>query len=286
MAKNSDPIESDPNEKDLQNSNNSKSEKTSDSNATIVASDTIHTKQKNENGTPKAKELNSSQVKSAWNYLFEFLMLFFAVFCGFMAENWRVQLAENNRQNEFILSIVQDIKSDTLESNLTLKQLNKIRIGIDSVLTLLASPNIMENSNDAYMLWSENLGLEVFVSNDRTIQQLKNSGELRLIRNKTVSDGIMKYDQTLKKYYVQSNLMYSALREVTDYSQLFDFISLQRNPNIPVPLTEQGKESLNQAYANLQLWNKGLIGLISWLEVVNEEGEKLITIIQKEYHLN
>jgi hypothetical protein len=35
------------------------------------------------------------------------------------------------------------------------------------------------------------MGLEVFVSNDRTIQQLKSSGELRLIRNKAVSDKIM-----------------------------------------------------------------------------------------------
>ena len=126
--------------------------------------------------------------------------------------------------------------------------------------------------------------MEVFVSNDRTIQQLKNSGELRLIRNKKISDGIMKYDQTLKKYYVQSNLMYSALRDVTDYSQLFDFISLVKI-QICRTLTEKGKKSLNEAYANLELWRRGLIGLISWLEVVHEEGKDLITLIQKEYHL-
>jgi len=127
--------------------------------------------------------------------------------------------------------------------------------------------------------------LEVFVSNDRTIQQLKSSGELRLIRNKAVSDSIMKYDQTLKKYYTQSDLMYSAILDVTDYSQLFDFINLHKNPNIPVALTVQGKKSLNQAYAHLQLWNRGLIGLISWLERVNEEAINLLTFIQIEYKL-
>ena len=163
--------------------------------------------------------------------------------------------------------------------------MKRISSGIDSVLLALSSPEIIDNSNNAYRLWTKNLGLEVFVSNDRTIQQLKNSGELRLIRNKAVSDRIMKYDQTLKKYYVQSNLMYSALRDLTNYSQLFDFISLDKNRNIPVPLTEQGKKLLNQAYANLQLWNRGLIGLISWLKEVNEEGTKLVIFIQKEYHL-
>jgi hypothetical protein len=223
--------------------------------------------------------------KKIRHYFFEFLMLFLAVFCGFIAENWREQLREHNREKEFIHSIVEDLKSDTLQSNKIIMQLKRINSGIDSVLIALSSPEIMKNSNNAYGLWTQNLGLEVFVSNDRTIQQLKNSGELRLIRNKAVSDRIMEYDQTLKKYYAQSDLMYSALRDMTDYSQLFDFISLDKNQDIPVPLTEQGKKSLNQAYGNLQLWNRGLTGLISWLKEVNEEGKRTMAFIQKEYHL-
>ncbi len=232
-----------------------------------------------------AHRLHHAPGKKFWHYFFEFSMLFLAVFCGFIAENWREQLGEHQREKQFILSIVEDIKSDTLESKKILIQLKSISLGIDSVLIALSSPEIIENSNSAYRLWTKNLGLEVFVSNDRTIQQLKNSGELRLIRNKAVSDRIMKYDQTLKKYYVQSNLMYSALREMTNYSLVFDFIGLNKNKNIPVPLTEQGKKLLNQSYANLQVWNRGLVGLISWLEDVNVEGKMLLTFIQKEYRL-
>ena len=123
------------------------------------------------------------------------------------------------------------------------------------------------------------------MSNDRTFQQLKNSGELRLIRNKAVSDGIMKYDQILRNYYQQSNFMYSALSDQRIYSLLFDFISLSKNKNIPVPLTEQGKKSLNEAYAHLQLWNSGLLGLISWLKDVNNESKNLVIFIQDEYQI-
>jgi hypothetical protein len=223
--------------------------------------------------------------KKPWEYLFEFLMIFFAVFCGFIADNWREQLSEHKREKTFIKSIVEDLKSDTLESNMIIERLKIINKGLDSVLIELSSPGVLENSNNVFRLWTKNMGLEVFVSNDRTIQQLKSSGELRLIRNKAVSDRIMKYDQTLKKYYTQSNLMYNAMTNMTYYSQLFDFINLNKNQNIPVPLTEQGKKSLNQAYANLDLWNRGLIGLISWLEIVNEEGKSLVVFIQKEYHL-
>lgn len=274
-----------PDEKHEEKPNFHNSEKNSEMNSPAAEFEKTNSNDDLENTIAEARNSPRSPGKKSWRYVFEFLMLFLAVFCGFLAENFRVQLSENKREKEFIRSILEDIKTDTLESSLTLKQLNSLKTGIDSVLILLSSPDVYENSNDAYFLWSKNLGLEVFVSNDRTIQQLKNSGDLRLIRSKTVSDGIMKYDQILKKYYAQSNLMYSALHDVTEYSQLFDFISLERNPNVPVPLTAQGKKSLNEAYANLELWRRGLIGLISWLEVVHNEGEDLITIIQKEYQL-
>jgi len=272
-------------DKTLENSTNHESEKPTDVKIPIVESNNIIKKQKTENMDIHANHLHHAPGKRIWHYFFEFLMLFLAVFCGFIAENWREQLREHSREKEFIYSIVEDIKSDTLQSNKTLVQLKSLSTGIDSVLILLSSPGIIEHSNDVYSLWIKNLGLEIFVSNDRTIQQLKNSGELRIIRNKAVSDRIMKYDQTLKKYYMQSNLMYSSIRDMTMPSQLFDFIDLNKNLKIPVPFTEQGKKSLNQAYGNLLLWNRGLKGLISWLEDVNEEGTLLVTFIQKEYHL-
>lgn len=232
-----------------------------------------------------ANHLHHAPGNKGWHYFFEFLMLFLAVFCGFLAENYHVQLMERHHEKEFIKSIVEDIKSDTLESEKIIKRLNTMHTGIDSILIELASPGIIKNSNKAFRLWNQNMGLETFVSNDRTIQQLKSNGELRLIRNKAVSDRIMKYDQLLKKYYTQSNLMYNAMSNQTYYSQLFDAINLTKNPSVPAPLTEQGKKDLNHAYSNLSLWNRGLTGLISWLEVVNEEGKSLVVFIKKEYHL-
>jgi hypothetical protein len=224
-------------------------------------------------------------VKKVVDHFFDFILLFLAVFCGFMADNWRESMSEHQREKIFIHSLVEDVISDTLESNRTLNRLKMMNSGIDSVLVALLNPETIENSNNVFKLWTKNLGLEVFVSNDRTIQQLKSSGELRLIRNKEVSDRIMRYDQTLKRYYTQSNLMYNALTDLTYYSQLFDFINLSKNENDPIPLTEQGKNSLNQAYSHLFLWNRGLTGLISYLEVVNMEGKELVTFIQDQYKL-
>jgi len=263
-------------DKTLENSTNPESEKPSDN---------IIPKHESENIATRAHHLYKSSRKNVRDYFFEFLMLFLAVFCGFLAENWREQLQEHRREKEYIYSIVEDLKSDTLQSDIILLQLKRTSSGIDSLLIALSSPDVFKNSNKVYGLWTKNLDIKAFVSNDRTIQQLKNSGELRLIRNKAVSDGIMKYDQTVKNYYQQSNFMYSALSDQHIYSQLFDFISLSKNKTIPVPLTQRGEKSLNEAYAHLQLWNSGLLGLISWLEDVNNEGKNMVVFIQKEYHI-
>ena len=75
------------------------------------------------------------------------------------------------------------------------------------------------------------------------------------------------------------------LQTLTYYSQLFDFISLSKNINKPVPLTELGRNSLNLAYAHLYLWNRGLEGLVSYLDVVNKEGKELVIFIQDHYKL-
>ena len=224
--------------------------------------------------------------KKKWGeYLLEFIMLFLAVFLGFLAENLRERIVEHNIEKEYIHSLVEDLKSDTLQSNEVLKLLNSRTAGLDSVITALSSPGIIENSNNAYRLWSKNIGFPDFISNDRTIQQLKNSGGLRLIRNKAVSDRIMKYDQIIRDFNGLSAVMNGILGDQHIYSQLFDIINLDKNSNIPVPLTEQGRKLLNEAYANRKVWRFILSNLTSSLKLINNESKDILLFIRKEYQL-
>ena len=224
--------------------------------------------------------------KKKWGeYFLEFTMLFLAVFLSFSAENLRERIAEHNIEKEYIHSLVEDLKSDTLQSNEVLILLNSRTAGLDSVITALSSPGIIENSNNAYRLWSTNIGFPDFISNDRTIQQLKNSGGLRLIRNKAVSDSIMMYDQVIRDINGLTAVMSGILGDQHIYSQLFDFINLDKNTNIPVPLTEQGRKLLNEAYANRKVWRYILLNLSNSLKLVNNESKVILLFIKKEYQL-
>ncbi|MDP4265641.1 MAG: hypothetical protein Q8941_24185 [Bacteroidota bacterium] len=222
--------------------------------------------------------------KKKWGeYLLEFIMLFLAVFLGFLAENLRERIVEHKIEKEYILSLVEDLKSDTLQSNEMLIFLDSRIAGVDSVITALSSPGIIGNSNNAYRLWSKNIGFPDFISNDRTIQQLKNSGGLRLIRNKAVSDRIMNYDKVIRDLNGLTTVMSGILGDQHIYSQLFDFINLDKNKNIPVPLTEQGRKLLNEAYANRKVWRYILLNLSNNLKLVNNESKSVLLFIQKEY---
>lgn len=260
------------------------SENLSDQNNPINA-DIINTHPEIENMEVHKHPHHVTHKKKWGEYLLEFIMLFLAVFLGFLAENLREQSVEHHREKDYIHSLVEDLKSDTLQSNKILILLNRQKAGIDSLMAALASPEILDNSNNAYRLWNKNIGFPDFLSNDRTIQQLKNSGGLRLIRNKAVSDSIMKYDQVLRNYYGQANIMNEILVDQHIYSQLFDFIRLNENTAIVVPLTEQGRKLLNEAYANRKVWQLCLSLLIGQLKHVNEEGKIILPFIQKEYDL-
>lgn len=53
--------------------------------------------------------------KKKWKeYIFQFFMLFLAVFCGFLAEYQLEHLIEKNREKQYMSSFIHDLKNDTL----------------------------------------------------------------------------------------------------------------------------------------------------------------------------
>jgi hypothetical protein len=93
------------------------------------------------------------------------------------------------------------------------------------------------------------------------------------------------YDQIIRDLNALTAVMSGVLSDQHIYSQLFDFIKLDKNANIPVPLTEQGRKLLNEAYANRKVWRYILTNLLNSLEGVNKESKDLLLYIQKEYQL-
>src|ERR1700752_768520 len=129
------------------------------------------------------------------HYFWEFLMLFLAVFCGFLAEYQLEHIIEHNREKQFITTMVEDLKSDTAQLTDIIIYKKRREKMLDSLIMRLSKPDYKNYGNDIYYYARNVTRPQYFSPNDRTLQQLKNSGALRLIRKLSVSDSIMYYDQ-------------------------------------------------------------------------------------------
>ena len=168
--------------------------------------------------------------KKGFKEYFLELMIFLAVTMGFFAESLRENIADREKEKEYIQSLVQNLKDDTSTMNNVLAE-NKMKIEKLKEVMSFSLKNLSEPAIRKRFYKSCNfIGYySVFKSNDATMLQLKNSGGLRLIKRKTVADSISSYDYHVKIIYA-AEVFYSnttdyaikADREVLDYSNNYD----------------------------------------------------------------
>ena len=128
-------------------------------------------------------------------YILEGLMIFIAVFMGFIAENIREKVTDHEREKQYMESLVKDLASDTasLKAGFPLKD-ERLK-SIDSIFMFFEnSPGAKSIPGDVYRQMRRAEWDRVYVRNTGTINQLRNAGGLRLIRKQNVRDSLAAYD--------------------------------------------------------------------------------------------
>jgi hypothetical protein len=231
------------------------------------------------------------------HYFWEFLMLFLAVFCGFLAENQREHYVEHQREKSFMKTMVADINLDirVLEECIRFRQLLENRM--DTLIRLLAGNR--DSLNEIYYQARWTTRTNDLFYNDRTIQQLKNSGGLRLIRKANVSENIILYDTKIRQIVLfrqpLENESRLELRHV--YAKIFSgavFGQMMANdpvvsvikPTTNPKLFSDKPELINEAIVYVQ-YLKSIYAITRRMNTdVIEFGKQLIELIKKEYNLN
>ena len=228
-------------------------------------------------------------------YLLEFLMIFLAVTLGFFAESIRENIADRERERQYMQSMTEDLKSDTsqIAAIIRVKQLRNDMI--DSLVMFIGSPLYKDHLNDIYFFARSISPPMNFFPNDRTIQQLKSSGGLRLIRNVDVSNSIMVYDQKMRFQLSdigdEQNLRLEYRRSVKNIFDGKIFMSMIENNNRitkPVnnpPLLRSDAAAINDLIVDVQYVKKAdQIQIGRYIEL-REKATELIKLIQKQYRL-
>ena len=238
---------------------------------------------------------HSHTARKKWtHYFWEFLMLFLAVFCGFLAEYQLEHKIEMDRETKYMRSMVEDLKLDTTELTNHIRLRMERDVMIDSLIFLLTQTNIRENGNSIYYLGRIISPPISFFPNDRTIQQLKSAGGLRLIRNMDISNSIMAYDRKMRQsvfelgdeqqvrgeYRLSANKIFSG--------QVFH--QMMRTKEIKRPIGNPTLFSEDKALINEFVMEVQYLGKVNQKQEMRaqelmDQARKLIEDIQKLYHL-
>ena len=228
---------------------------------------------------------HSHSARKKWTpYFWEFLMLFLAVFCGFLAEYQLEHTIEHQREKQYIRSLVSDIKSDISQLEELDKEWAEGFDATDKLLKYLAEKDIYTNSGPAFSLVYRSTGFGDFVSNDGTIQQLKNSGGLRLLRKSKITDSIMAYQKTANRMTIKQVGMNDAQQfrsRITDLFDVMHMVSATEEKNIP--LLNKDSKAINSAFAYILEWRGEFAGLRELGDNTKECGKRLLKIIYEQY---
>jgi hypothetical protein len=229
------------------------------------------------------------------HYFWEFFMLFLAVTLGFFVENQREHYVEHIREKQYIKLMIADLQADTAMMNKVLTTLEVRALHVDSMLMLLTSyPTHDEKVIQAYSYTYPALNNITFSFNDRTITQLKNSGNMRIIRNQKVNDGII-------QYWNQINNVTQALTRHMSYrtngrgleTKIYNVAEMYLKNNRQAAISAGDIDLIPHApdlvkeYANVVASSGIMLGSLR-TEIENQYklGLELMGLLHKEYHLN
>jgi hypothetical protein len=243
------------------------------------------------------KEVIGSLKKKNWrSYFKEFFMLFLAVFCGFLAENYRESLSAQKIEKEYILSLVEDLKTDTTNLRMYIAFRKEKSVLMDSLAEMMLSKDRSFMGNQIYFLARQVFNEQAFFYSDGTIQQLKNAGNLRLLRKRNVVNELLNYEKkvmVLAEWDENDNKTKSTFREMggrvfhsAELNKTMDsdmrFVMPTTNPQ----LITDDFNIINEIAFQIHYLSKMTKGNSLRAETIRSDAGRLLELIQAEYKLN
>jgi hypothetical protein len=144
-------------------------------------------------------------------YFLEFIMIFLAVTLGFFAESLREHIVDKAREGQYIKSFYTDLQSDQRDLPELINAINEQQVKPgESLPVLLGRTTLATEADSIYYFFRSFIrqqGIKAFIT-DKTIQEIKNAGEMRLITNKQIADSLVNYyKEVVMIDYLQQTLL-------------------------------------------------------------------------------
>jgi hypothetical protein len=241
--------------------------------------------------------------KKFTHYLWEFLMLFLAVFCGFLAENQREKYVEAHRAHDYAKQLYEDLKKDTTDIASNVSDNNNILSYIDSLQKMVKTIGDKREVPGSFYYYSRLVTTSTSVDWSRsTMNQIINSGNARYFQEKDLLFKISEYDEIatlINSMYSNDRLFRTKTMELRSRilsSEYFDKVAsivmeegeakLKEIKDSTYPLQNNDPALLNE-FLNSCLNRKATLHYLINIYLPRSlvTAKELIGILKKEYHL-
>jgi hypothetical protein len=243
---------------------------------------------------------DSHRGRKKWShYFWEFFMLFLAVSAGFLVENQREHYVEHKRAKVYAANLYKELKGDTAELHHLISWTLTLSKRYDT-LGMLYTANPEGTPNGKLYYYSLVLGMTgYFSSNSSTLDQLKSSGNLRILTT-AVALKISNYDRQLRMLgsnYILFKTEFETINglrfKIFDGSISADLMSHSRDENfrdsvfqLEPPLINDDprlmKELMGWIRMEARWWRANIK---EDLVPLSKTASELISALKKEYHL-
>jgi hypothetical protein len=261
---------------------------------------------------PQPVPEKSFSIARNWKkYTFEFLMLFLAVFLGFVTENIREDFAERRQAVELAKSFYEELKNDSVavaaKVGARIKKEQAIQFMIDFFRdSSLTSSSKTLSVNFIYAITARTP--IIFTPRTVVLEQLKSSGSLRYFKNdglqKMVGDLFVAIDYIEVRQEYENEIFYNYMEPIMTTHMDFDFqfklwgsgdgifdrLTAYETSNEYIPFHLSQIEKVNRQSIINMLGYYHTNGLLSTRLIPFEQYQKvnaaLLQELRKEYDLN
>jgi len=138
---------------------------------------------------------HSHHPKKWKEYITEFLMLFFAVSLGFMAENIREGYIEKERSHELVSSFIRDVELNVVLMDSLIQSNKKSLLKSDSVALYIIKT---KKDIDLNVVYDIPVLSYRYLNNNDTYDQMKSSGSLRYVKDTILLRKMIEYSNLSK----------------------------------------------------------------------------------------
>jgi hypothetical protein len=228
------------------------------------------------------------------HYFWEFFMLFLAVTAGFFVENTREHFVENRREKQFIRTMISDVNEDIQQLDSILIRRHKKLVMMDSLLFILASDDPDKYGDQLYYFARWLPRTIKVVNNDGTMTQLKNAGNLRLIRSEAAADIMMEYDQQSRfgisleereeSMILQNYTYLKTMFDATIFDKMVKGMIIARPESKPKLLLSD-KAHISEFYSQVHFLKNVNTYQMEFGEQRLKLAKRVLDVLQSEYHI-